>query len=258
MLHHLAQDGLLRLTADFDRETLFEFFCVFHDRIRELNDVACRERSRPAAQDDVDLLDAPMVVGGTVLRRPSAAAMQWLADYASKWWTGRRRAWTFALAYACAHREQKAFDGLFSRVRASVVCWRFAISIRASEEAIRRAALALLPPADDSIRWFMPPDAEEAYDDPRADLRGWALALSKHYGGTPQKWLWETADDDFWSAVSGMLDEGERDSDPKHDDPDSWWRRHRRALAACETALEADASKWASARAKKPEEAPHG
>lgn len=253
MLHPLAQDGLLRITAGFDRDTLFEFFRVFHDRIRELNDVACRERRRPCAQDDIDRLDAPMIVGGTVFRRPSPAAMQWLADCASNWWTGKRRAWTFALAYACGHREQAAFDGLFSRLRASVICWRFACSIRASEEAIRRAALALLPPADDSLRWFMSPDGEESCDDPRRDLASVALALSKRYGGTPDKWLWETADDDFWAAVAGMADEAEaeRDADQKHDDPDSWWRRYRRSLVACETELTEDAAKWTEARKTK-------
>lgn len=258
MLHPLAQDGLLRITGGFDRDALFEFFRVFHDRIRELNDVAAREHRRTASQDDIDRLDAPLVVGATVLRRPSAAAMQWLADYASRWWTGRRRAWTFALAYACAHRERAAFDGMFSRLRASVICWRFALSIHASEEAIRRAALSLLPPPDDSLLWFSGQDAEDGYDDPRRDLGAIALALAKHYGGTPEHWLWEVADDDFWKAVCGMADESEAGADPKRDDPDSWWRRHRRALLKCETALEKDAVKWAEARKPKTEGAAHG
>lgn len=247
MLHPLAQDGILRLTSDFDRQALLDFFVRFHDRIRELDAVASRERRRPAAQDDIDRLDAPLVVGGTILRRPSAAAMQWLADYAARWWPGRRRAWTFALAYACAHREQAAFDGLFSRLRASVICWRFCLGIRASEEAIRRAALSLLPPDDESIYWFLAPD-DDGSEDPRRDLGTLALALSKHYGGTPAHWLWEVADEDFWNAVRDMADESERGEDPKHDDPDSWWRRHRRALARCEASLEAEVAKWLGGR----------
>ena len=255
MLHPLAQDGLLRITADYDRDALIDFFVAFHDRICELDAVAGRERRRSAAQDDIDRLDLPMVVGGTVFRRPSAAAMQWLADYASKWWDGKRRAWTFALAYACAHRDQESFDGLFSRVRASMICWRFALSIHASEEAIRRAALALLPPPDDSLRWFMGPDDEVAFDDPRRDLGAIALHLAKHYGGTREHWLWEVADEDFWNAAKGMADENEDCADPKHEDPDSWWRRHRRALSKCESALETDAAKWLAARANKFSEA---
>lgn len=253
MLHPLAQDALLRITADYDRETLFEFYRIFHDRINELHQVAGRETRRPIGQDEIDRLDAPLIVGGAAFRRPSVSAMQWLADYASPWWGDKKRAWTFALAYACAHRNKTSFDMLFSRARASVICWRFALAIPASEETIRRAALALLPPEDDSIKWLCPPEETEFYDDPRADLQGLALALSNHYGGTPDHWLWETADADFWGAVAMMRDEKEAESDPKHEDPESWWRRHRRAVVACETKLEVDAEAWAAKRKKRAE-----
>ena len=250
MLHPLAQDGLLRITADFERQTLLDFFVAFHHRIRELDEVASRERRRPAAQDDIDRLDAPLVVGGSVLRRPSAAAMQWLYGQAAQWWQGKRRAWTFALAYACAHREQSAFDGMYSRIRASAICWRHALSIRASEEAIRRAALSLLPPPDSSLRWFMGPDEAMSFDDPRHDLGAIALWLSKHFGGTVSHWLWEVAEVDFWNAAKNLSDESEDTADPKHESADSWWRRHRRAIARCETALEKDAAEWAANKKK--------
>ena len=253
MLHPLAQDVVFRLTADFDRQTLLDFYVAFHRRVRELDDLARRERRRSCSQDDIDRLDAPLIVGGTVLRRPSAAAMQWLAECASKWWGKHRRAWTFALAYACANREQAAYDGLFSRVRASAICWSFCLRIRASEEALRRAAISLLPPPDDSLEWFDEPDIERETDE-AYDLGAISLALSKQFGGTPAHWLWETAEEDFWKAVYDLADEADQTKDPKHEDPNGWWRRHRRALVACEKSIGLELAAWLKSRETETEE----
>lgn len=255
MLHPLAQDGIYRITRDFSRDDLLAFFVAFHDRIRELDEVARRERRRPASQDDIDRLDLPVVVGSAILRRPSVAAVQWLRECAVKWWGHSSRTYSIALAYACAHREQAAFDALGGRLRARMICWRWALGIRASEEALRRAAIALTPPADDSLSWFASPDDDP--ENPAPDLAEVALSLSKHYGGTPAHWTWEVAEDDFWKAVCGIADakDAEREEAVK-DDADSWWRRHRRALLACEGALEASAKAWADKRRPEKQDAP--
>lgn len=251
MLHPLAQDGILRLTADFDRQTLLDFFVRFHDRIRELHAVASRERRRPCAQDDIDRLDAGIVVGKVLLRRPSVAAMEWLRTCASAWWGESTRAYAFALAFACAHREEAAFLPLRSRLRASWTCWRWCLGVRASEEALRRAAIALRPPPDDSLRWFEVPDAPE---DGEPDLCAIALGLSAKFGGTPAHWLWEVAEEDYWNAVCDLRDDADSKADEiarakgdGHAD-DSWWLRQRKALCKCETALENATLKWLKER----------
>jgi len=252
MLHPLAQDGVFSLTADFDRQTLLDWFVRFHGEIRELDAVAARERRRPAAQDDVDRLDLPLVVGQAILRRPSVAGREWLRTCASAWWGESRRAYGFALAFACAHRAEEAYAGLRSRLRARLAVWRWVMGVRASEEALRRAALSLMPPPDDSIRWFEAPD--DPQDESSPDLLAIALTLSKQFGGSPSHWLWEVADDDFWKAVCDLQD----DADAKADDvamakgnghaDDSWWLRHRRAIRRCEEHLETETLRWIAER----------
>ena len=264
MLHPLAQDGFYRITRDFDRETLTAFAVDFHDRLRELNDLACRVRRRPCGQDDVDRLDAPIIVGNVAFRRPCCAAMDWLRTCASAWWGTSRRAYTFALAFACGHRGEDAFLPLRSRPRASLACWRYCLGIRASEEAIRRASLSLLPPHDDSLRWFADPNEPESVDHDAPDLMAMAMRLSAKLGGTASHWLWDVADDDFWKAVCDLADEKDAELDAasiaagKGRADGTWWKDHRRALARCETALESDAARWLAASQPKTPEAANG
>ena len=262
MLHPLAQDGVLRISRNFDRDTLADFLVLFHDRIAELNAVASRTRRRPCSQDDIDRLDAPLVVGRVVLRRPSAGAMEWLRTFAAQWWGKSSRAYAFALAWACSSRDQAAFDLARSRIRASVTAWKWALRSGASEESLRRAALALMPPPDDSLRWFSDPDEQAQNARAAPDLGAIALSLSKTFGGTPEHWIWEVADDDFWKAVCDSHD----DEEIKHAkqmagvgqfNPDgTWWMRHRKALRDCEVAFESDVAAWLESR--KPKEASNG
>lgn len=254
MLHPLAQDGILRITAGFDRQTLADFFVVFHDRIAELNAVASRVRRRQLAQDDVDRLDLPLIVGRAVLRRPSVAAREWLAECASKWWGRSTRAYTFALAFVCAHRDEKAYEALRSRWRASTACWAWVLGVLASEEALRRAAISLLPPPEGSLRWFSDPDDALSIDLAKPDLLAIATRLSREFGGTTGHWLWEVAEEEFWGAACDLADEADAKADTAsieagqgHADG-SWWRIHRRALVRCETALETDVQAWLKRR----------
>lgn len=116
--------------------------------------------------------------------------------------------------------------------------------------ALRRAALALLPPPDDSLKWFEEPDApdgEDAGDGRPADLGALALALAAHFGQSPEYWLWECSDDDFWGAICLMHDEAEAEADRDHRNADGWFLRHRRALARYERALAADVAAWMEA-----------
>ena len=251
MLHPLAQDGVYRLTADFDRQTLLDWFVRFHREIAELHAVASRETRRPASQDDIDRLDLPLIVGRRALRRPSVAAMEWLRTRAAAWWGRSTRAYTFALAFACAHRGRRDFDRLHSRPLASLTIWRWVIASCAPEEALRRAALSLLPPPDDSLRWFTSPeDAPEG----APDLMRLASMLAARFGQTAEHWLWEVSETDFWAAVCDIGDERDRERDQDslsagrgHAEA-SWWMRHRTALKRCEDALEAGTAAWLESR----------
>lgn len=256
MLHPLAKDGILRITADFDRDTLADFYLCFFHRIRELDAVASRTSRRPAAQDDIDRLDLPLVVGRVALRRPSVAAMEWLRTRASAWWGGSRRAYTFALAYACAHRSREEFDCVQSRPMASLRVWAWVLSSCASEESLRRAALSLLPPPDDSLAWFSSPN-ENHGPDANLDLMAIATRVAAVKGQSAQHWLWEVSSDDFWSAVCDLADKldakfnrASLKAGRGHADG-TWWMVQRRALKRCEDCLEADVKKWLEARKKK-------
>lgn len=252
-LHPLAQDALYRLTAPIeDRGRLERFFVRFWNRLEELDRLARREHRRPIAQDDLERLDEPLEVGGVALRRPSVGARNWLAEHAARWWgmkdggQGSPRLFALAVAWAEAQRDAAAFDGARTRAGAWLRIRVWALKVRGSEEALRRAALALLPPPEDSLKWFEEPGDDD--DDPeKPDLMGLALALAEKYGGTPGEWLWEKAEDDFWGAVCGLADAAEAAGDPQHDDPSGWWRRHRKAVVRCEQALEADVREWLAA-----------
>lgn len=250
MLHPLAFDGVNRLTLDFDRDTLADFHVRFFDQIKELDSVACRERRRPCAQDDIERLDLPLVVGAVLLRRPSAGAMEWLRTRAGAWWGESSRAYSFAVAYACGHRDAATYDRLQSRAVASFKVWRWALLAGASEEALRRAALSLMPPPDDSLRWFSDPD-EPPEGQKAPDLGAIALLLCKHYGQTPSHWLWEVSDDDYWNALFDIHDDAEASlPDEKARAKGSWWNRNRHALKRCEDRLEADVKEWLEQREK--------
>ena len=75
MLHPLAQDEFFRIVRDWPKEAAVAFAAAFFGRLREMDDLASRTRRRAASQDDIDRLDAPLVVGRAVLRRPSVAAI---------------------------------------------------------------------------------------------------------------------------------------------------------------------------------------
>ena len=257
MLHPLAFDGVNRLTADFDKDTLADFYVRFFDAIQELHAVASRTRRRPTAQDDIERLDLPLVVGSLLLRRPSVGGMEWLRTKASAWWGESTRAYSYALAFVCAHRNAATFDLLQSRTYASFHVWKWALQARTSEESLRRAALALMPPPDDSLRWFSDPDEQAQNTHAAPDLGAIALSLTKHYGHTVSHWLWEVSDDDFWAATCDLNDDADAElSDESRHAKGTWWHRHRSALKRCEDALERDVAAWIESR--KPKEASNG
>lgn len=254
MLHPLAKEILLRVAGGFDAATLLDFHIAFFTRLKDLDALASRTSRRACAQDDIDRLDAPLVVGRVALRRPSVAAMDWLRTCAAPWWGNSRRAYAYALAYACAHREEAAFVPLRSKFRASFITWKWALRTGASDEALRRSALALLPPPDESLRWFANPDEPDVDDPNPPDLIAIATRLSAHNGGTVAHWLYEVADEDFWKAVCDFHDEDEAKTDKERmfngmdRAEDTWWKRHRKALVKCEEALTKDVAAWVEKR----------
>lgn len=250
MLHPLAQDYLNRIVRDYDRETLWAFFRDFFLRIRELDAVCSRERRRCASQDDIERLDLPVMVAGTPFRRPSVAGMTWLRHCAAQWWGEDRRMFLLAFAYACAHRDKEGLESLWGKEAATRAVTDFFDRLDASEEAVAKAALALQPQDDDALKWFATPGAVDWVEgEYEPDLVSIALALSKKYGGTPQKWLWETSDDEFWGAFMDSIDETEADMGEKaRDNPESWWRKHRHAILKCAEKLASDAARWKKER----------
>ncbi len=247
MLHGLALGALQRLTRGMDAGEFRAWVVAFFDRIAELDRISRRENRRPVSQDDLERLDLPLDAGrGVLLYRPSVGGMNWLRTRAAEWWGGDVRRYTLALAYVCAHRDKESIVTVRRRVAAWLRIKAWAIGTRVSEEALRRAAIALLPPSDDSLRWYtMPEDGDCA--DADIDLSAIAAAIAEKMGGTAEHWLWETSDDDFWGAWCGMMDKAEA-YDRDHENPRCWWRRQRRALLKVETALQEDTAAWLAER----------
>lgn len=256
MLHPLAKDGVIRLTRGMDAATLAAWWVRFFSEVSELDRIARRENRRPVSQDDLERLDLPLDVGrGILLYRPSVGGMNWLRTRAAEWWGGDVRRYTLALAYVCAHRDKESIVTVRRRVAAWLRIKAWAVRTRVPEEALRRAAVALLPPPDDSIKWYAMPD--DGGGDGDVDLAAIAAAIAEKMGGTAEHWLWETSDDDFWGAWCGLMDKSEA-FDREHENPRCWWRRQRRALLKCETALKADTAAWLEARRAKRASRPHG
>ena len=214
--------------------------------VDELHAIASRTTRRPAAQDDIERVDAPFAIGGVVLRRPSTAALEWLRTNAARWWGDNIRSYQLAVAYACASRDREWLDRVSNRVKASFRISLWANNSGASEEALRRAAVALLPPHDDSEKWFEHPDGSAGGTLP--DLLGVALVLQKEFGQSVGYWLYDVSDDDFWGAFCLLQDEAEAVSKDALGNPNSWIYRHRVALAKCEKALERDVIAWMQKR----------
>ena len=249
MLHPLALDAYLRLTEGFAEGDLHDWIVAFFDRLAELDRIARRETRRPASQDDLERLDLPLDCGnGVLLYRPSVGGMTWLRTRAAEWWGNDVRSYTLALAYVCAHREKDAITAVQRRGSAWLRIKAWAIATRCGEEALRRAAIALLPPEDESSRWFFPPGEDP--DGEPIDLGNIAFAIAKHCGKSPAYWLWEASEDEFWTAYCSIIDELEA-KDYEHKNPDCWWRRQRRALFKCNMALKADTEKWLAERRAK-------
>lgn len=249
MLHGLATEALLRLTNGFDAEEYRDWIIRFGDRLAELDRIARRDTRRPCSQDDLERLDLPLDAGrGVLLYRPSVGGMTWLRTRAAEWWGNDVRRYTLALAYVCAHRDKDAITAVQRRGSAWLRIQAWAIATRCGEEALRRAAIALLPPEDESARWFFPPG--ENPDGEPIDLGYIAFALAKHCGKAPEYWLWEASEDEFWAAYCSIIDELEA-KDYEHKNPDCWWRRQRRAIFKFNAALKADTEKWRAERRAK-------
>lgn len=250
MMHPLAQDAYIRVSRGMDAATLSAWTVRFFRDLAELDAIARRESRRPIAQDDLERLDLPLDVGrGVLLYRPSVGGMNWLRTKAAEWWGNDVRKYTLALAYVCAHRDKDSIVTVRRRVAAWLRVKAWAVGTRVSEEALRRAAIALLPPTDDSLKWYAMPDDGDG-SDADIDLAAIAAAIAEKMGGTPEHWLWETSDDDFWGAWCGLMDKSEA-YDREHENPRCWWRRQRRALLKIETALQEDTAAWLAERRAK-------
>ncbi|HMO03894.1 MAG TPA: hypothetical protein PKC67_02595 [Kiritimatiellia bacterium] len=140
---HPSVEALIRRVIDADKP--FDWFFEYH-HVAELNRLA-HEQDAPPGRQLVDLLDAPIVVGNTSLRRLSWAAIEWYNDLARIWWGDNASMRDLALAWAHAFSRsaiviQQASSGE-ARTRRTIRSWANGLS--APWEAIQAAIDALLP-----------------------------------------------------------------------------------------------------------------
>lgn len=140
---HPSVEALIRRVIDAGKP--FDWFAEYQP-VAELNRLA-HEQDAPPGRHLVDLLDAPIAVGNTSLKRLSWAAIEWYNDTARVWWKDHYAMRDLALAWAHAHgRSATAIQDAASseaRMRRTIRSW--ASGLTAPWEAIQAAVDALLP-----------------------------------------------------------------------------------------------------------------
>lgn len=165
-----------------------EFIFNHWEDIARLDEVA-RDQVNPTAR--VDMLDAPLTVGGTRFYRLSPAAQETAFGELLDWFENDAPLCFAAVLYCMAHsRDRLALARLSSPARARKAIRSWYGLQRASHEALR-VVLETLMPKPQAVR-----DEEESSPGAAADYLGRMVAiLCREYGETPDFWLYECSTD---------------------------------------------------------------
>jgi hypothetical protein len=161
------------------------------DPVADFGDLAlldrlAREIEHPPIGEQLDLLDAPVIIDGVELRRLSWAAREWLATEAWGWWKDDPRQLDLAYAWAMAHARDKDALQLMRysepKARSTVTGW--ARGITANYEAIMAACAYLSPKATGA-------KAEDGEADDRSHIGPVLLTLLTEADQPLDYWIFE-------------------------------------------------------------------
>ena len=208
-LHPLAQEAYKEVSSHIPPNRLVDWSIALFDSIAELDAIARRQKRRRDAQDLVDSLDLPLVVGGIPLFKLSVGGMEWLENCPQKWWGASSACQDFRLielstVYAMAHRRKEDYLNLLSAFPAKIAVLTWAKQTKVAEDCLIMGASYLLPQNDPVARMIM--GVPEASEDGPADLQTIGQIVAKQAGVSVFQALWEVSADSFWGFYCDYVD----------------------------------------------------
>ena len=213
-LHPLAQDAVKEVSKHIPQDKILDWSIALFPEIRELDSIARRNKRRTDAQDIIDSLDFPLVVGGVSLQKLSVGGNEWLKTYPAKWWGVESEnkdlpLLELATVYAMAHRQKEDYSRLVSRFPAKVAIMAWAKELKVAEDVLISAATYLLP-QNDPIALLISGVVDES-DKSATDIQTYAQKVSERAGIPIHSAIWELPADAFWNFYCDFLDEKENE-----------------------------------------------
>lgn len=211
-LHPLTTEAVREVAKHIPPDKHLEWTIALFPEIAELDAIARRSKRRRDAQDLIDSLDLPLVVGGVHLQKLSTGAMEWLEYYPQKWWGYESekqdlRMVELATVYAMAHRAKEDYLALVSSLPSRLAILTWAKQTKVAEDVLILGASFLLPQTDPVARFIM--GVPEDSDGSTADLQTIAQTVATRAGVSIHSAIWEMGADSFWGHYCDYIDSRE-------------------------------------------------
>ena len=159
---------------------------------------AVEKLRNPFSGVNLDVVGAPITVGGVTLWKLTVGATVWLAEFAKKWWLFqcKEKAYFWALVYACVNARRKgAFITLTDEKTAHEEITKMALKMAVYEEELAKAVSDCL-----EVREATAPKlnkGKEPEDKPEIQT-DWASIIARLEGQTgipADEWCWNRSAD---------------------------------------------------------------
>ena len=159
---------------------------------------AVEKLRNPFSGVNLDVVGAPITVGGVTLWKLTVGATVWLAEFARNWWLyrGKEKAYFWALVYACVNARRKgAFITLTDEKTAHDAITKMALKMAVYEEELAKAVSDCL-----EVREATAPKlnkGREPEDKPEIQT-DWASIIARLEGQTgipADEWCWNRSAD---------------------------------------------------------------
>jgi hypothetical protein len=252
-LHPLAKDTLIEIGNTVPPQFLMDWFIQFYGDIKRLDDIARRTHRRKDAQDIIDALDMPLMVGDVKLYRLSVGGIEWVQNFPQKWWglegdSVDLRLVELATCFAMAHREKEEYSNLVSKAKAGVKILEWAKGLKVSEEVLVYGASCLLPENDPVARLIMGVGSEE--DSEHFSIASLASKVAPLAGVSTFSAIWEIPAETFWGFYCDYIDEKEAEANAelkaskKAPHVEAWVSKQKIALIKGRRELIKNTLKW--------------
>ena len=159
---------------------------------------AVEKLRNPFSGVNLDVVGAPITVGGVTLWKLTVGATVWLAEFARNWWLyrGKEKAYFWALVYACVNARRKgAFITLTDEKTAHEEITKMALKMAVYEDELAKAVNDCL-----EVREATAPKlnkGKEPEDKPEIQT-DWASIIARLEGQTgipADEWCWNRSAD---------------------------------------------------------------